>query len=97
MIKWAKAKVCVYADSVLCVAKIEQNPGAGVAKWTGQIEDFKRYPSYQDAVGLDGERSNRIRLEIFPRIYNIDYSQGDPDGLVEEEHRAGELQGPDHL
>ena len=55
LIKWAKAKVCVYADSVLCVGKIEQNPGAADAKWTGQIEDLKRYPSYQDAVGLDGE------------------------------------------
>ena len=41
VIKWAKAKVCVYADSVLCVGKIEQNPGAAGAKWTGQIEDLK--------------------------------------------------------
>ena len=44
----------------------------------------KRYPSYQDAVGLDGEA---IEFEwIFSRIYNIDYSQGDPDGLGEEKH-----------
>ena len=55
VIKWTKAKVCVYADSVPCVGEIEQNPGAADAKWTGQIEDLKRYPSYQDAVGLDGE------------------------------------------
>ena len=34
VIKWAKAKVCVYADSVLCVCKMEQNPGASDAKWT---------------------------------------------------------------
>ena len=55
VIKWPKAKVCVYADAVLCVGKIEQNAGAADAKWTGQIEDLIRYPSYQDAVGLDGE------------------------------------------
>ena len=42
-IKWAKAKACVCADSVLSVGR------------TGQIEDLKRYSSYQDAVGLDGE------------------------------------------
>ena len=34
VIKWAKAKVCVYEDSVLCVGKREQNPGAADAKWT---------------------------------------------------------------
>ena len=55
LIKWAKAKVYIYTYSVLCVSKMEQNPGAADAKWTGQIEDLKRYPSYQDAVGLDGE------------------------------------------
>ena len=44
MIKWAKAKICVYADSALCVVKIKQNPGAADAKWTGQIEDLKRNP-----------------------------------------------------
>ena len=41
-IKWAKAKVRVHADSVQCVGRIEQAPGAADAKWTGQIEDLKR-------------------------------------------------------
>ena len=27
----------------------------------------------------------------------MDLSQGDPDGLGEVEHRAGEFQRPDHL
>ena len=43
VIKWAKAKVCVYTDSVLCVGKIEQNAEAADAKWTGQTEDLKMY------------------------------------------------------
>ena len=55
VIKWAKAKVCFHSDSVQCVGKINKNPGAADAKWTGQIEDLRRCPSYQDAVGLDGE------------------------------------------
>ena len=50
-----KAKVCVYADSVLCLDKVEQDPGAAYANWTRQIEDLKRYPSYQGAVVLHGE------------------------------------------
>ena len=45
MINWAKAKDCVYPDSVQRVGKIEQNPGAADAKWTGQLEDLRRYPS----------------------------------------------------
>ena len=44
VIKWAKAKVCVYADSVLCVGKKEQHPGAADAKWTGQTEDSNGTP-----------------------------------------------------
>ena len=41
----SKRKDCVHADSVQRVGKIEQNPGAADAKWTGQLEDLKRYPS----------------------------------------------------
>ena len=45
VIGWSKAKVCVYADSVLCLRKVEQDPGAGYANWTRQIEDLERYPT----------------------------------------------------
>ena len=54
MIKWAKGKVCVYADSVLCVGQMKDSPGA-MERWKGQVEDLKKYSSYQDGVGLDGE------------------------------------------
>ena len=53
-VKWAKAKVCVYADSILCVGqvkKFQEQQKDGKDK----IEDLKMYPSYQDASGLDGE------------------------------------------
>ena len=53
-IKWAKAKVCVCADSVLCVGRQEQGPEA-IARWKGQVQDLKGYQSYQGAVGIDGE------------------------------------------
>ena len=53
-IKWAKAKVCVYADSVLCVGQVKDIPGS-VQRWKGQIEDLKMCSSYRDAVGIDGE------------------------------------------
>ena len=53
-IKWAKARVFVYADSVLCLGKTEQGSGAA-EKWKGKLEDIKMYSPYQDAVGIDGE------------------------------------------
>ena len=53
-IKWAKARVFVYADSVLCLGKTEQGSGAAV-KWKGKLEDIEMYSPYQDAVGIDGE------------------------------------------
>ena len=32
-VKWAKAKACVYADSVLCVGLMEHGPGAAERRW----------------------------------------------------------------
>ena len=86
MIKWAKAKICVYADSALCVVKIKQNPGAADAKWTGQIEDLKRNPSYQDAVCLDG--AIFATLTILTKIHT---------DMERKEHRTGELQRLDYV
>ena len=34
---------------------MEYEPRAAEERWKGQIEDLKKYSSYQDAVGLDGE------------------------------------------
>ena len=55
----------------LCLRKIEQEPRAAGAKWAGQMEDLKGYPSYQDAVGLDGE-AIEFEWKNFPRIYSFD-------------------------
>ena len=40
-IKWAKAKVCVFADSVLCVGRMEQAPGGAERRCKGQVEDLR--------------------------------------------------------
>ena len=49
---WAKAKVCVYADSVFCVGQMKDTPDA-IERWKGQVEGLRLYSSYQDAVGID--------------------------------------------
>ena len=45
---------CVYADSVLYVGQVKEISGA-TERWKGQAEGLKKYSSYQDAVGVDGE------------------------------------------
>ena len=75
------------------MAKIEKNPGAADAKWTGQIEDLIRYPSYQDAVGLDGEASEFEwkNFRGFTTLTTVKEIQ------IERKNRTGELQRPDYL
>ena len=90
-VKWAKAKVCVYADSVLCVGQVKDIPGA-TERWKGQVEELKMYSSCQDAVGLDGSR-----VEKFTRFSVIVCSSRDPERLGDKEHQARRLQGLDHL
>ena len=48
--KWAKARVVVYADSVLCLGKMEQSSGAA-EKWKGKLDDIKMSSPYQDRSG----------------------------------------------
>ena len=95
-IKWAKAKACVFADSVLCIGRMEQGPGASKRKierpsWRSQDVFIK-----SRCCGTR-RRSNRIRVDKFPRIFDIGYSSGDPERLGGEVHPTRELRGPDHL
>ena len=68
-VTWAKAKVCVYADSVHCVVHVKDISGA-TERWKGQIEDLKKCSSYQDAVGLDGE-AIEFEWNIFPEFSSL--------------------------
>ena len=53
-IKWAEAKVCVCADSVLYVGQMREGLEA-IERWRGQVEGLGLCSSYQDAVGIGGE------------------------------------------
>ena len=94
-VKWAKAKVCVYADSVLSVRQVEDIPGA-TESWKGQVEDLKKYTSYQDAVGLDGELIE-FEWTIFQGFSPVISSSRDPEQLGDKEQSARRLHGPHHL
>ena len=44
----------VYADSVLCLGQMKDSKEAE-ERWKGQLGGLRLYPSYREAVGIDGE------------------------------------------
>ena len=90
-IKWAKTRVFVYADSVLCLGRTEQGSGAA-EKWKGKFEDIKMYSPYQDAVGIDGEA---IELEWkIPDFSILSILQEIQEDLIQKNVQPKE---PNHL
>ena len=94
--KLATAKVCVYADSVLCAGRVDNIPKDAEDRWKGQVEDLKMDSPHQDALGLCGE-AIEFDWTFFPRIFVIVFSARDSARLGDEEHPTRELLGPDHL
>ena len=72
--------LCLRRFSSPCAAVIEHNPGAVNAKWTGQVEDPKMYPSCQDAVCLDGE-AIEFEWQILPGFATLTILQEIPMDL----------------
>ena len=54
VIRWAKAKVHVYSDSVLCLGRIS-HPSEANIKWKEQIQHFQQSNEYAELSGIDGE------------------------------------------
>ena len=53
-IKWTKAKVFVYSDSVLCLKK-KHGPEEATKKWNDQVSTSKMCHTFKELQGLDGE------------------------------------------
>ena len=64
IINLQRAKVYVFSDSVLCLGKIHQNPGANEA-WKKRIEWITTSQSYRDFDGISGEPTE-FEWNIFP-------------------------------
>ena len=74
VIKWTKAKVRIYSDSVLCVGEMSFHKEA-ITRWEGQVEEFQMCAVCEELLGIDGEI---IRMEPLPRIQVIADSSRDP-------------------
>ena len=53
-LKWAKAKVCVYADSVLCVRQMKDSKEA-IERWRCQVEELEMYLSFKELLRIEGQ------------------------------------------
>ena len=54
LVKWSRAKVHVYSDSVSCLAKMQERSEAN-QRWKSQLEEFRQSNSYKELLGTDGE------------------------------------------
>ena len=72
-IKWTKAKVRVYSDSVLCVGKMKKSKEA-IKIWEGQVEEFKMYLTYEELLGIAGE-ATAFEWNIFPGFSSLQILQ----------------------
>ena len=71
--KWAKAKVLVYSDSVLCLGKIQDRSEAN-RRWEGQVTEFRLSTSYGELLGIDGELIE-FECNIFPGFTSLQILQ----------------------
>ena len=69
-IKWAKAKVHVYSDSVLCLGKMHSHSEAN-EKWKSQIKEFQESNEYAELSGIDGEPIE-FEWNVFPGFAKIE-------------------------
>ena len=73
VIQWAKAKVRVYSDSVLCLGKVIQSSDA-IVKWEGQVEELKMSLSYKELLGVD-EEATKFEWNVFPGFSSLQILQ----------------------
>ena len=72
-IMWTKTKIRVYSDSVLCVGQMNESKEA-ITRWDCQVEEFKRYPSYKELLGIDGQ-ATEFGWNIFPGFSSLQILQ----------------------
>ena len=69
VIKWAKATVHVYSDSVLCLGKMHSHSEAN-EKWRDQISVFQQDDEYAELFGIFGEPIE-FEWNIFPGFTSL--------------------------
>ena len=73
MVKWTKAKVHVYSDSVVCLGRLSEPPEAN-QRWDGQLTDFQSTTSYQQLHGVDG-KPIEFEWNILPELTSLQILQ----------------------
>ena len=69
-IKWTKARVYVYSDSVLCSGKM-YGPEDAIKKWNDQVSTLKMSHTIRELQGLDGEPID-FEWKMFPGATALD-------------------------
>ena len=79
VIKWAKEKVHVHSELVLCLGKIYEHTEAN-AKWKDQLQEFQPSNKFKGSCGIDGEPLE-FEWRIFPGHMTLEILQEIQDEL----------------
>ena len=72
-IKWTKARVYVYSDSVICLEKM-LGPEDAIKRWNDQVSTLKMCHTFRELHGLDGEPID-FEWKIFPLDFSTKFRQ----------------------
>ena len=89
-IEWAKAKVHVHSDSVLCLWKLQEHAEAN-EKWKDQLLDFPQSNEYRELFGIDGEPIE-FEWNVFPGLTTLHTLQKIQDKLEAHQTSPEELE-----
>ena len=73
VIKWAKARVRVFSDSVQCLKKMSGQLEAE-SKWEDQVKEFQQSDSYRELFGVAGEPTE-FKWNTFPGLTSLEILQ----------------------
>ena len=68
-IRWTKARVYVYSDTVSCLGKFH-GPEDAIRRWNDQVSTLKMCPTFRELQGLDGDPID-FEWKIFPEALYI--------------------------
>ena len=91
VIKWAKAKVHVYSESVLCLGKMYDHSEAN-KKWISRTQDFQQSNEYAALFGIDGEPVE-FEWNFFPGYTSIEILRKIQEDLEARQIHPEQLEG----
>ena len=94
-LKWTKARVYVYSDSVLCLSKLH-GPEVAIRRWNDEVSTLKMCKNLQRIARIRW-RSDWLRVESLPKSQSIGPSPQNSSRPTRKEHHTWKIQWSNNL